>query len=224
MIVPTDTVIMLRCPDCGRLELFHLSRFGVSKRKPGRVICSCGVEKARVTTRDYAAYTLEVNCTVCDLQHTYQLSGKRLWSQEVTPLLCLETGLELGSIGPRDKVRAAIPSYQEELEELIEELGGPGYFINPDVMYEVLNYVQEMADEGGVFCPCGKNKIELEVLPDRLELRCKHCERLKVIYAETEEDYLRLQELPAIELSRRGFSNLDRKVRGKKKGIKRDNK
>ncbi|MDI6632208.1 MAG: hypothetical protein AB1507_01490 [Bacillota bacterium] len=224
MLLPTDIVIALRCPDCGRLELFHLSRFAVSKQKPGRVICSCGMEKAVVSTKDHTAYTFDVSCTVCDLHHTYRLSGKKLWSSELTTLLCLETGLELGNVGPRDKVRATIQTYQEELESLIEELGGPSYFSNPDVMFEVLNYLQEMADEGSVFCPCGKNKIELEVLPDRLELRCKNCDRMTTIYAETEEDFLQLQEFPAIELSRRSFYGFDRAVRGKKKGIKRDNK
>lgn len=224
MVVPTDTVIALRCPDCGRLELFHLSRFFISKRGPGRVICSCGMEKARVSTRDHVTYTLDIECTICDLRHNYQFSGKKIWSADVTPLMCLETGLDLGSIGPRDKVRATIQTYQEELESLIEELGGPGYFSNPDVMFEVLNYLQEMADEGGIFCPCGKNRIELEVLPDRLELRCKNCDRITIIYAETEEDFVHLQELPAIKLSRLGFSKLDYLTRGKKKGIKRDNK
>ncbi|RJX19126.1 MAG: hypothetical protein C4570_05705 [Ammonifex sp.] len=224
MLLPTDTVIALRCPECGRLELFHLSRFAISKQRPGRVICSCGVEKAKVLTRDHAAYTFEVCCTICDLRHSYRLSGKKLYSSEVTPLLCLETGLELGSMGPRDKVRAAIQTYQEELEALIDELGGPNYFSNPDVMFEVLNYLQEMADEGGIFCPCGKNRIELEVLPDRLELRCKNCERISTIYAETEQDLLYLQELPAIELARYGFCSLERTTRSKKKGIKRDNK
>jgi hypothetical protein len=49
----------------------------------------------------------------------------------------------------------------------------------------------------------------VDIFPDRLELQCKNCDSLNIIYAETEEDLKVIQQVDKIELARHGFICLD---------------
>jgi hypothetical protein len=74
------------------------------------------------------------------------------------------------------------------MRELSEDMGYDKYFLNPEIMYKVLEWLKKMTEEGKVFCSCGAGDLEVEAYQDRVELYCTNCEAVGVISAETKED------------------------------------
>ncbi len=209
MLIATTAVLAMRCPECGKMEFHDFNRFGFCRGKNKKVYCSCGAVKLIVSTKNYASYLIQVPCVVCETKHLREMSGKSLWSRNVTCLSCQDTGLELGHIGPEPEVREIVNVYEQELEELIYEFGCDGYFHNSEIMYEVMNCLHDIAGQGALYCRCGNHKIEVDIFPDRLELHCRNCDSINIIYAETEEDLKVIQQVEVIELERHGFNCLD---------------
>ncbi|MDI6907502.1 MAG: hypothetical protein QMC81_08460 [Thermoanaerobacterales bacterium] len=202
MVIDTETTVALRCPECGRLGLFTLDRFSFSREKTQEVLCGCGAALMIVTGKKHRSYWLEINCAICEATHLYRLSPRECWGPDVVHLSCQETDIEMGHVGPREKVKACLPSHEEALEALVAEMGGKDYFHNAEIMLAALTYVHTLAEEGNMSCACGENRIELEIHPDRVELHCRHCRRVYVIEAATDEDLVRLESAERIELSR----------------------
>ncbi|MCL6636225.1 MAG: hypothetical protein K6T29_10770 [Peptococcaceae bacterium] len=209
MLVATNTVLAMRCPECGKMDFHDISRFALARGKTVQINCSCGAAKLIAATRDRSTYRLHIPCVVCEVGHLREVAGRVLWSEEVTCLSCQETDLVLGYIGPEQKVREMAFNHEQELEALVREFGCDGYFHNSEVMYEVLNCLHDIAEQGSLYCQCGNHKIEVDIFPDRLELQCRECDSVNIIYAETEEDLQVIQQVDAIELARHGFNCLD---------------
>ncbi len=209
MIIVTDTLIAMRCPECGKLDYYNLSRFEFSGQKRIELKCSCGYVKLILTTKDRKNYWLQVPCVVCESKHVRSLSARMLWSDEVNYLFCHETGLELGYVGPQDEVKALAVAQQETMEALGDFDKDDEYFNNSEIMYEVLNCLHDIAEQGLLYCQCGNQDVEVDIFPDRLELHCKDCDSVNIIYAETDDDLLVIKEVGSIELTRNGFECLD---------------
>lgn len=209
MTIATNTILAMRCPECGKMDFHDFSRFSISKGKSVQVNCTCGATKLTANTKNYNAYWLQVPCVVCETKHLREYAGKSLWSGEVTCLSCQDTELELGYIGPINKIREMTASHEQELEALIDEFGCDGFFHNSKIMYEVLNCLHDITEQGSLYCQCGNYKIEVDIFPDRLELQCKNCGSINIIYAETEEDLKVIQQVDTIELARNGFNFFD---------------
>ena len=188
MLIQTLNVVALRCPDCGKIKYHTLSFFSFSEKKPVRFNCDCGAQLLSITTKDRKVFYLQLDCLMCETKHLYHYLFKDLWSAEVLPLFCDETGLEVGFIGPRQKVRKSIAQQERSLREMAEDLGFSDYFANPEVMYDILDDLHKLASDGKLSCECGNMDVEVEVFADRVELRCPTCEALGIIGAETKED------------------------------------
>ncbi|SFQ98282.1 hypothetical protein [Desulfoscipio geothermicus] len=221
MIIVTDTLLAMRCPECGKLDYHTISRFAFSGCKNVEIKCSCGTVKLNITTKNRKNYWLQVPCVVCETKHLRTFSGKMLWSGEVNYLFCQETGLELGYIGPGEEVRVLALAHEETMEALADELDREDeYFNNSDIMYEVLNSLHDIAEQGALYCQCGNRDVEVDIFPDRLELHCKDCDSVNIIYAETEEDLRVIKEVETIELTQNGFECLDSLANTTKTGKK----
>lgn len=222
MPVATSVKLAMRCPECGKMEFHNLSRFVFSKAAGREVTCSCGAVKMVISTRNCRDYRIQIACVICEIKHTIEVSGKYLWSGEGIRLSCLDTDLDLGHIGTDEKVREMANSREHELESLVDEFMGEGYFHNSGIMYEVLNCLHDIAEQGSLYCQCGNYKIEVDIFPDRLELHCKNCDSINIIYAETEDDLKVIQQVDSIELARHGFKCLDSLANtGKLKKVRR---
>lgn len=221
MLVSTDTMLAMCCPECGKLEYKVLSRFQVSESKTLHVNCSCGAEKLIISTKNYKDYWLQVPCVVCETKHLQRISGKQLWSRrEVYYLLCQETGLELGYLGPEEKVKELSHSYEEDLQFLASDFGEDDYFHNSEIMYEVLNRLHDIAERDALYCQCGNREVEVDIFPDRLELHCKECGSINIVYAENDDDLKVIEMVDSIELTRNGFEYLDSLASTKRAGKK----
>ncbi|MDO7786807.1 hypothetical protein [Desulforamulus aquiferis] len=209
MLLTTVTTLAIRCPECGALEFHSLSRFGLAGRGNMQVTCSCGAFLLGIARKKKHGYWLQIPCVICETKHLREVSGSRLWSGEVIYLTCSDSGLELGFVGRAEEVKKLAQTLDTGLETLMDEIGYDEYFNNPEVMHQVMQCLQEIADNGGLFCQCGNQRIEVDVFLDRLELHCKECDSINIVYAETEEDLRVIEQVETIELARHGFKCLD---------------
>ncbi|MHB8171145.1 MAG: hypothetical protein ACYDG6_06325 [Thermincolia bacterium] len=209
MIIATNTVVAMRCPMCGNYGTHNLSLFAFSGKQTLQIACSCGANKISIGTKNRKNFWVQVPCVLCETKHLLYSSHKQLWSGEVMTLRCTDTELELGYIGPEEKVLPLIAGLEEELDTMMDELDYDDYFHNPTIMMEVLNYLHDIAEEGYLYCQCGNCQIEVDVLPDRLELQCKECGSISVVYAENENDLELMRSMGVVELVKNGFKCLD---------------
>lgn len=209
MLLNTGTTLAMRCSSCGKLDFHHLSAFSLSGGKAAKISCSCGATKLILGTKKFKQYWLQIPCILCETNHLVYYTHKKLWSDEVSYLYCSDTNVELGFLGPEEKVKIIAESYESNLESLIDELGYDDYFHNPEIMFEVLNNLHDIAEAGYLYCQCGNYQIEVDIFPDRIELNCRDCDSISIIYAETEEDLQIIKEVEKIELAENGFKCLD---------------
>lgn len=189
MLIQATTALALRCPECGKIKYYALSFFLFAGRnRTVRFSCDCGTPLISITTRDRKIFYLQLDCLMCETKHLYQYLFKEIWSPDVISLFCEETGLEVGFIGPRQKVKKCIARQERSLREMAEDLGFSDFFSNPEIMYETLDYLHKLASEGRLSCQCGNLEIEVEIFAERVELRCSSCGAIGVIGAETKDD------------------------------------
>lgn len=209
VLITTVVTLAIRCPECGVLEFHNLSRFSLSGKGKFASHCSCGAFLLGIVNRSPGIYWLQIPCIFCETKHLLELSGTRLWGKETIHLNCPQSGLELGFIGEEKRVKELAESLDSGLQSLIDELGYDEYFNNPEVMHQVMESLEEIADNGDLSCQCGNTRIEVDVFLDRLELHCPECDSINIVYAETEEDLKVIQQVDAIELTQHGFKCLD---------------
>ncbi len=205
MLICTETTLVMRCPECGRLERHGISRFTLAGRGSSlQINCSCGALKLLLTFRGKKV-NLQVPCVVCGSRHACSVNARTFWSRGYIELFCQVTGLELGHLGAEDRVRD-----QACLDEALDriEFMGDSFFHNREIMYAVLSHVHNLGKAGRLYCQCGNHRIEVDIFPDRLELHCSRCNNLCIIYAETKEDLNTVRRMWTIELVGETFPDL----------------
>jgi hypothetical protein len=208
--IKTETVLAIRCPECGKMEYHKIQRFLVGRSGSYDVKCDCGTDVLSISTQDRSQYSLKLACVYCGDIHQHNLSGRRVWGPvDVVDLYCPETDLELGCVGQEILVRQAVDGREEELESLVSEFGQDEYFFNSQVMHKVLRFLQDISEKGSLYCQCGNRQIGVDIFPDRVELYCNKCNSVNIIYAENEDDLLVIQNLEEIQLLKNGFECLD---------------
>jgi hypothetical protein len=188
VLITTTTALALRCPECGKIKWHSLSLFSFSAQKTLRFNCSCGAPLLLISTKDRRLFYFQVECAMCEGRHLMEFFLKEIWSGKVLDLVCRETDLEIGFVGPRDQVKKCIAHQERSLQEMAEDLGYADYFANPDIMYEILDCLNKIAEDGNLSCQCGNRQVEVEIFADRIELRCTGCGAFGVIPAETRRD------------------------------------
>lgn len=216
MILITESVVAMRCPSCGKLDFHSISRFAFAGASSYKVTCSCGAPKLIIGTKNRQQYWFQIPCVLCETNHLVYYKAKQLWSNEVTFFYCNDTNVELGFFGPGDKVQAIADNYEHNLDSLVDELGYDDYFFNPEIMFEILNCLHDIAEEGFLYCECGSYHIEIDIFPEKIELQCKDCKTTSVVYAENEDDLEKIKGIKKIELVKNGFKSLDSNNKTKK--------
>lgn len=205
MVINTTTILAMRCPQCGQVNFNAISLFDFSGRTRKKFSCDCGAGLILFATKDYRTFNITVGCVMCETGHTYQYTLKEIWSAKAVTFLCQETDLEIGFIGPREKVKELIRNQERAFNDLNDSAAYLEFFDNPEVMYEVLEHLQHLSKNGKLTCDCGNTNIDVEFFPERLELVCSDCGSAGVIYGETKGDILAIQQLTEIQLSDQGF-------------------
>lgn len=209
MLFTTERSLALRCPLCGNLEFHRISLFNFSGHTPVRINCKCGFTKLTVTSRNCKEFLLQLPCLICEEMHLIKCSYRDFWEKPTLILRCVETGHELGYLGSESTIEKIVHQKQGDLESIFNNFGFEDYFSNPHIMLEVLNHLHQLAEENMMFCQCGNDQIEIDVFPEKLELRCPYCQSLHIIYAETLEDLHIVKQAKSIALTEKGFTSFD---------------
>jgi hypothetical protein len=188
LLITTTTALALRCPECGKIKYHSLSLFSFSAKKTLRLTCACGTPLLMISNRDRKVFYFQVECLMCEGKHLQEFFLREIWSGRVLSLMCDETGLEIGFIGPRDQVKKCIANQERSLQEMAEDLGYTDYFANPEIMYEILDCLHKIAEDGKLSCQCGNQQVDVEIFADRIELSCAGCGSFGTIRAETRQD------------------------------------
>ena len=72
-------------------------------------------------------------------------------------------------------------------------------------MYEVLEYIYDIAEGGKLYCTCGNYEIEVEIYSEYITLTCEKCKAVRKVMAENEEDLQLLKKTRELKLTRNGF-------------------
>jgi hypothetical protein len=209
MIISTQLSLALRCPLCGQLENHTVSLFEFSKHGPLKITCKCGFNKLIINTKNFKDFYLQLSCLICEEVHIIKFTRQELWEKQLVVLRCTDTGQELGYIGEDTAIVKIIKQKQNDIESIMNNLGFDDYFTNPQVMFEVLKHLHQLAEQNQMFCLCGNNQIEIDVFPEKLELHCPFCQSLHIIYAETIEDLRIVKQANSIALTEKGFTSFD---------------
>ncbi|MGE5558621.1 MAG: hypothetical protein ACM3WV_08405 [Bacillota bacterium] len=208
MLVSTKRCVALRCPLCGRFNLHDFTVFSFQDHKM-RVTCACGFHKMIITARRHKDYLLHIPCIICETNHELILDFNRFWHHDTITFTCTDTGIELGYLGEREDVAAIINKAKDNIQSVVNDAGFDDYFSNPEIMYKVLSRLHKLADDKRLQCECGNDNIEVDIFPDKLELRCASCGSVGLIYAETREDLTALERMEKLLLVEGGFSCID---------------
>lgn len=211
MIIPTYTTLAIRCPQCGNMEFYALSRFSMSGSSIASLDCECGTNLLKIRRNKGKSYWLQVKCSMCEDTHFYVFGHKELWQDNLLTLMCEETGVEIGFIGAREPVRKNVQNMNKSVQEMAEELGYGEYFNNAEIMYRVLEHLHSLADTGHLYCQCNNHNLEVEVYPDRLELHCNECGATGIVFAESFKDWEVVRRLGEVVLTEGTFKYFDNK-------------
>lgn len=210
MVLSTERSLAIRCPECGRFELFSFSLFDFSGRSIVNFSCSCGATLVTVATKDRRRFIMKARCLVCETYHIISLDRREMFRDKATGVYCPETGLELAYVGDAELTRDILEATREDV---VRSLAADGelanYFHDPGVMLGALKALHRMASEGNLGCQCGNRSISVDIFPGKIELRCPECGSLNVIHAETEDDLAALCAMEAIEMARGAIGQKD---------------
>lgn len=188
MLINTSVTVAYMCSSCGRFEFFDVSCFELVSRKNYFAACQCSNSSIQICREGSKAYKVKIDCIGCGNIHTFTLGRKDLLSKDISVFICPLTGIQQCFIGDGDLVRSKIDSLEKELDELIDRLGYDNYFKNTRVMYDSLNHIHDIAEQGKLVCKCGNKDIELGLLSEKISMRCRKCNASADVMAASNED------------------------------------
>lgn len=201
MLIETRAVAAVVCSRCGRISWHVLSLFSLGKEQA--FTCECGFPVLQVVRRN-ANYWFRYECAFCHKTHLQPFARKDMLRPAAKDLVCQGGDHIAGSVGPEEQVVNRVKSHRRSLTQLALEVGSPDYFENCQVMLGILEKLYGMAELGELNCQCGNHNLELEICPDRLELRCPTCGTELFIPAVLPEDLERFLHLPGIVMGETG--------------------
>lgn len=200
MLITTGTILALRCPKCGKMNLYSLSRFQCGKRGSVNFFCDCGNDLIKVSRKRRDLYCLQVACLMCEKKHFLNVRGNILWNNKALPINCESTGVELGYMGIKEEVLQMIQQEELAFREMAGEFEDKDYFLNSEIMYQVLDSLRKMSEKGQISCSCGGRSLEITVFADRVQISCTACQAVGIVFAETPRDLQTVHKMKAIQL------------------------
>ena len=202
MVIRTVSTLALYCLRCGKTELHEISSFTLQRSAGKRFVCGCGQVQATVTSAGSYQYLFSIPCAICDVNHLVTVNKANLGQAEITRLYCPQENLELGFVGDRSLVEQTLASDLSEIDKLIADIENDDFVHNPQIMFEIINKVHDIAEKGKLCCNCGRSAIVADILPECIKLSCEFCGSSLVIPAETEQDLARVSMFETITLPR----------------------
>lgn len=188
MLVDTSFTVAYKCPFCGAYAFFEINLFNLIYKKQNTLNCGCGKSNIILGKESKGVYRIKLPCGSCGGKHGYTVDNKKLLGEAINIFCCPEKGIQQCFIGKDEHVREKIDHVEKELDELINRLGFDSYFENTQVMFDSLNKVHDIAEQGNLRCECGGGDIGMDLFSDRIRLKCNHCFAGRDILAASNED------------------------------------
>lgn len=202
MIVETGITIAYKCSSCGTYEFFNASLFKLIQKKECFLTCRCKGSGIAISEKAYLKFSIKIHCIACGGSHSFDVEAKELINRGINVFYCPKTGIQLCFVGNDNQVRQKIDSLEKELDEMIDTFGYESYFKNTRVMFDSLNHIHDIAERGNLACECGSNDIELVLLSDKIQLKCKKCPGSIIVHAASNEDLKDILGIQQIYLSK----------------------
>ncbi len=208
MLIDSKIAIAVRCGTCDNINVHETNLFELFTNKTIELECTCGQHNAIISAKDCKALWMEIDCCVCQDKHTFKYTLKQLLRGNIITR-CIETGAEICFIVSQGDVNELIDKYKMNSDSFYKDLEFLDYFNAPQIMMNTLDRIKELDNSGLIGCSCGENSLEMNIFPDRIELKCMKCEGIKLIYAENNDDYNNFISKDKIVLRENSFECID---------------
>lgn len=202
VFISAISTFALYCQQCGKIHLHELSHFCIKKTEL-ELKCSCSHVQATLSRVGSRQFLLSIPCVACQSTHNIFIDRKNLLRTAVDKVYCIKDNFELGYLGDKNAIAETLAAQKREGVSLIRESdsGENDELIEKQhIVLGILNRVHDIAEQGGVYCRCGSDAVEADLLPDHILLECLKCGSYYTIAAQTEHDLQAAQTLDSIEL------------------------
>ncbi|MFA5524126.1 MAG: hypothetical protein WDA24_07190 [Tissierellales bacterium] len=208
MLINSKLAIAVRCDVCNSFNILETTLFELFTNKETELVCSCGQHNAIIKTKDHKSLRMDIYCFVCQDKHTFKYTLKQLLRGNIITR-CTETGVEICFMVSDGDINELIEKYQMNYNGFYKELEFLDYFNAPEIMMKSLERIKKLDGKGYIGCSCGEDSIEMNIFPDRIELKCMKCGGIKLIYAENDDDYNNFISKEKILLRENTFECID---------------
>ncbi|MEW6523184.1 MAG: hypothetical protein AB1445_06360 [Bacillota bacterium] len=210
MLIHTGTNVAMRCAKCSSVNVSQVSLFALSPHRASIAHCRCGARLFSMEREGRILY-LRTRCRSCGEAHEFPFDARSFCQETWHEVACPVGGHPLAIVGQvaQGKAVAALPEEPPALDQDVAD----EYFEDPEIMYQTLNHLHDLAGGGGVSCRCGSPSAEVEIFPDRVVLRCASCGRYWMMHARDQNDLARLKKLPNITMSELSAADRSRQDR-----------
>lgn len=190
MLIPTAAIVGLRCASCGREDEHPLSLFLFNGITSLNITCTCGNPLLTLHHREQRQVSLRLECPECGGHHRFRSVRPHRWRDRRVGWHCPATG---GLIGWAEA--------RTEWELPVAAAESPHFFQHRELMCTVLERLCRMVQAGKLSCQCGSPDLDLEILPDRVNIVCESCGAWEVIAAGSEADREEIGQLQQLSLA-----------------------
>lgn len=197
MLIHANWSVALYCQRCGKIEIHDVSYF-MKQESVKTLRCSCNHPQATLTRTASKQIKLQIPCGGCNSLHEANYKTKNLLKLKLEKIYCSKDFFELGYIGKREEIEAVLAFTKREFERIIHS---EEQIEKQQIFLEVINKLHDIAEQGGIFCPCESKAIKANLLGDSVILECLHCGSYCMISAKDEDDLEKVRDLEYIELA-----------------------
>lgn len=202
MLINAISTFALYCQQCGKIQMHDISHFSI-KKTVLEFKCSCGHVQARLARASTRQFILSIPCVACQSTHDILFNYKKLLQTKAEQVYCLKDNFELGYFGTRAAIDQILTEQKRECVSLMRETASDEsdeYIEKQHIILGILNKIHDIAEQGGIYCRCGSESVEADLLPDCILVECMHCGAYYSIAAQTEYDLQYAQTLDSVEL------------------------
>ena len=166
-----ETTVAYRCPKCGKMVFSVVGVFSLSGDM-FKLKCGCGESELIIQYTSDRKIRLTVPCIVCSGNHSYVISSKTFFDEDVFRFSCAYSGVDICLVGEQEAVIKASEQADVDFLNLLKSAGVPdldsfiaakeeddeyhsGKCADPEMQSIVHFMLCELEDEENITCKCG---------------------------------------------------------------------
>lgn len=175
MVINYNRTAAYMCPGCGEITYGDFSLFELSGGRGITIKCDCQKSHLDIYPKSSDTYVVALRCILCDEVHKYAVPLNDLLKKRILDFTCPNVLIGLVFIGKQDEIKTAVADNAEYIREVVSACGLGHTGNNGITMLKALDKIQELSEESSLFCECGSNLIDVDVLEDEIILECCMC-------------------------------------------------